>query len=702
MQREKTFTDTPVAFLKGVGPQRAEVLNKELAIHTVGDLLSHFPFKYEDRSIILPISQLQGGDVYVQVKGRIDMPAMAGEGKSKRLTVNIHDGTGSLELLWFQGIPFMLKTLVPGTEYLVFGKITDFRGKLSMAHPEMEESGKEKAKGPKGLVPVYPLTESMRRRFLDSRFIRQAVASAFELPNFQVPENLPPHLLAKLGFADRKTAIQQIHRPSNRESLVKAESRIVFEELFYLQMRHLQLKSHRNQTLKGAVFEKVGDYFHQFYNEKLPFTLTDAQKKVLREIRKDMATGKQMNRLLQGDVGSGKTIVALLSMLIALDNGFQACIMAPTEILATQHYGVFSEMLDVVGVKTALLTGSTKKKRREEILQDLKSGELQVLIGTHALIENDVEFHQLGLVVIDEQHRFGVAQRAKLWKKGNVAPHVLVMTATPIPRTLALTVYGDLDVSVIDKLPEGRKQIVTVHRHENTRPLVMQFIKDEIAKGRQIYVVFPLIEDSQKLELKSLMSGYEMITGYLSPPEFTYSMLHGKLKPDEKEIEMRRFKQHQTDIMVATTVIEVGVNVPNASVMIIENAERFGLSQLHQLRGRVGRGAEQSYCILMTGGKLSAAAQRRIKTMCESTDGFVIAQVDMELRGPGDMDGTRQSGLLDLKLADIRKDEKWLIAARKEAEAILEKDPLLMMPDNLNIRQELAKIPHRTVWSKIS
>lgn len=702
MHQQGSFLDTPVEFIKGIGPQRAETIKKELAIHTAGDLLSHYPFRYEDRSVIHKIQQLKESEVYVQICGVLMPGDISGTGNTKRLTAYIRDETGVIELIWFRGIPFIQKNIKPSERYLVFGKVSSFRGKRSIAHPEMELVGNTNMVKGKGLVPVYPLTDSMRKRYLDNKYMSQITKAVIQHPNFAVPETLPASIIKEFGFIDKQKAIQTLHHPDTEENLSQAIKRLKFEELFYLQLRHLQLKVNRNKTIRGPVFEKVGEKFNQFYNNSLPFELTDAQKKVLKEIRKDMVTGRQMNRLLQGDVGSGKTIVALLSALIAADNGFQTCIMAPTEILATQHYYSIKELLEGSGISPVLLTGSTKKKAREALLNDLKSGEITILIGTHALLENDVEFKQLGLVVIDEQHRFGVAQRAKLWRKGTVVPHVLVMTATPIPRTLAMTIYGDLEVSVIDQLPQGRKQIVTVHRHENTRPLIMQFLKEQIALGRQIYVVFPLIEDSPKLELNSLMSGYDTVAEYLSPPAYTYSMVHGRLKSDEKDLEMTKFKNHQTDIMVATTVIEVGVNVPNATVMVIENAERFGLAQLHQLRGRVGRGGDQSYCILVTGSKLSAAAKKRLKTMVQTTDGFVIAQVDMELRGPGDMDGTRQSGILDLKLADLVKDEIWLVKAREAAEKLLNVDFQLEAPENAPVRREMLKIPHRTVWSKIS
>jgi ATP-dependent DNA helicase RecG len=699
---DKPFIETPIEFLKGVGPQRAEILKSELGIHTIGDLLSHYPFRYEDRSKLYKISELNETEINVQIAGIIDPLGFEGHGTAKRFKAILRDKTGTIELVWFRGLTYIEKAIKPGQFYLVFGKVGMYRNTKSIAHPELEQINGELNLSGKGLVPVYPLTEGMRRRRLENKFMAQITHAAVTRPDFSVPETLPASLINQFQFISRSSAIKTLHLPANIIALEQAQNRLKFEEFFYLQIRHLQLKSNRNREIKGLVFGNVGDNFNNFYKNHLPFALTNAQKKVIKEIHADMRSGKQMNRLLQGDVGSGKTIVALLIMLLAADNGFQACLMAPTEILAAQHFYSLSDLLKDTHIQPVLLTGSTTKKTRAAILDNLKEGKIQFLIGTHALIEQDVEFQNLGLVVIDEQHRFGVAQRAKLWRKGNTVPHVLVMTATPIPRTLAMTIYGDLEISVIDELPAGRKPIVTVHRHDNTRPIIMQFVKDEIKKGRQIYVVFPLIEDSEKLELKSLMTGYDIIAEYLAPPEYKYSMVHGKLKGIEKDSEMVKFKNHQTDILVATTVIEVGVNVPNATVMIIENAERFGLAQLHQLRGRVGRGGDQSYCILVTGSKLSDAARKRLKTMVQSNDGFYIAQVDLELRGPGDMDGTRQSGLLDLKLADIRKDEKWLLLARTAAETIIDTDPLFMKPENNPVRTELNKIPHRTVWSKIS
>ncbi|MFN5546846.1 MAG: ATP-dependent DNA helicase RecG [Bacteroidota bacterium] len=696
------WLDTGIEYLKGVGPQRAEALKKELGIHTLGDLLSHYPFRHEDRSQVYRINSLQGDDVWVQLQGSIRPIGMTGQGNGRRYVAMLHDGSGEIELVWFKGIVYVDRMLKPGTTYRVYGKINNFKGKLSIAHPELDALLPDAPVKPLSLVPVYPLTEGMRRKKLENKFLVTAAQNAVNSSLYDIPENLPQAILAKYKFISRKEAVKELHFPQNLARLEEAKRRLKFEELFYLQLRHLMLKGFRNRTYKGLVFDKVGTYFHDFYDNHLPFELTGAQKRVLKEIRNDFKTGQQCNRLIQGDVGSGKTMVAMLSMLIALDNGFQACMMAPTEILANQHYDGLRDWVETLGLRMELLTGSTTKKKREQLLIDLAEGNIHILVGTHALIEQDVQYKQLGLVVIDEQHRFGVAQRAKLWKKGHVLPHILVMTATPIPRTLAMTVYGDLDVSVIDEMPAGRKPIVTVHRQESMRPAIMEFLKNEIAKGRQIYYVFPLIEDSEKLDLNSLMSGYDMVSTYLPPPQFKYSIVHGKLKAAEKDAAMNLFKNHQTDILIATTVIEVGVNVPNASVMVIENAERFGLAQLHQLRGRVGRGNEQSYCVLITKPGLGENGYKRISTMVNTNDGFEIAKVDLELRGPGELDGTKQSGVLELKLADIRYDESTLIASRVEAQQWLENDELLMKPESVPIKSELAKIPNRTVWSKIS
>lgn len=696
------WLDTGIEYLKGVGPQRAEALKKELGIHTLGDLLSHYPFRHEDRSQVYRINSLQGDDVWVQLQGSIRPIGMTGQGNGRRYVAMLHDGSGEIELVWFKGIVYVDRMLKPGTTYRVYGKINNFKGKLSIAHPELDALLPDAPIKPLSLVPVYPLTEGMRRKKLENKFLVTAAQNAVNSSLYDIPENLPQAILAKYKFISRKDAVKELHFPQNLARLEEAKRRLKFEELFYLQLRHLLLKGFRNRTYKGLVFDKVGTYFHDFYDNHLPFELTGAQKRVLKEIRNDFKTGQQCNRLIQGDVGSGKTMVAMLSMLIAIDNGFQACMMAPTEILANQHCDGLRDWVETLGLRMELLTGSTTKKKREQLLIDLAEGNIHILVGTHALIEQDVQYKQLGLVVIDEQHRFGVAQRAKLWKKGHVLPHILVMTATPIPRTLAMTVYGDLDVSVIDEMPAGRKPIVTVHRQESMRPAIMEFLKNEIAKGRQIYYVFPLIEDSEKLDLNSLMSGYDMVSTYLPPPQFKYSIVHGKLKAAEKDAAMNLFKNHQTDILIATTVIEVGVNVPNASVMVIENAERFGLAQLHQLRGRVGRGNEQSYCVLITKPGLGENGYKRISTMVNTNDGFEIAKVDLELRGPGELDGTKQSGVLELKLADIRYDESTLIASRVEAQQWLENDELLMKPESAPIKSELAKIPNRTVWSKIS
>ncbi len=696
------WLDTGIEYLKGVGPQRAEALKKELGIFTLGDLLSHYPFRHEDRSQTYTITSLRGDDVWVQLQGRIRPMGIAGAGQGRRFVAILSDGTAELELVWFKGINYIERFLKPGETYRVYGKINNFKGKISIAHPELDVVNTQNPSQALTLVPVYPLTEGLRRKKLENKFLVTAAQNAVNNPGYDIPENLPLRILQKYKFIGRKEAIKELHFPQNLARLEEAKRRLKFEELFYLQLRHLMLKGFRNRTYKGLIFDSVGHYFNEFYNNHLPFELTGAQKRVLKEIRNDLKTGLQSNRLLQGDVGSGKTMVAMLTMLLAIDNGYQACMMAPTEILATQHYFSLHEWVEKLGLRIEILTGSTTKKKREALISDLQEGKIHILVGTHALIEQDVNYKQLGMVIIDEQHRFGVAQRAKLWKKGQVLPHILVMTATPIPRTLAMTVYGDLDVSVIDEMPVGRKPIITVHRQESMRHAIMEFLRTEIAKGRQVYYVFPLIEDSEKLDLNSLMSGFDMVNEYLPPPQFKYSIVHGKLKAKEKESAMNLFKNHQTDILIATTVIEVGVNVPNASVMVIENAERFGLAQLHQLRGRVGRGNEQSYCVLITKPGLSENGYKRISTMVRTNDGFEIAKVDLELRGPGELDGTKQSGVLELKLADIRHDESILIASRVEAQEWLGADELLAKSESEPIRNELKKIPHRTVWSKIS
>ncbi len=697
------FLEKNIKFLKGVGAQRAEILAAHLGIHTVGDLLSHYPIRHEDRSKIFTIAELQEG-VSVQLSGIVKPIGWEGEGKTKRYKAVLQDKTGVLELVWFSGGTWVEKKLQEGAiPYVIFGKPQLFRNSFSMPHPEMEEADKYLIRGGNSLTPIYSISETARKRKIDNKVLTDIIRNAIFSSDYAINETLNPEIIGKYKFLPKLQAIAELHNPSSAAMLEKAKQRLKYEELFFLSLRHLMLRQNNKTNYKGPVFNHLGHYFQTFYHHHLPFELTQAQKKVLREIRNDFLTGCQMNRLLQGDVGSGKTIVALIACLIAVDNGFQACIMAPTEILAAQHYQSFAQLLQAINIKPVLLTGSTRKKERTPLLQGIEDGSISIVIGTHALLEDTVKYKQLGLVIIDEQHRFGVAQRAKLYKKGNdLVPHVLVMTATPIPRTLALTIYGELDVSIIDELPAGRKPIKTVHRYQNQRSFVMDFCKQQIAAGRQIYIVFPLIEDSEHSEKQSLMSGYDLICSYLPTPQYKYSLVHGRMKPEEKEAEMQHFKHHRTQIMIATTVIEVGVNVPNASIMIIENAESFGLAQLHQLRGRVGRGSEQSYCILLTDTKMSNTAKKRIKTMVESTDGFFIAQVDMELRGPGDMDGTKQSGLLDLKLAELKTDEKILIAARQDAERLINQDPELEQAFNFYIRAEYNRIPNRTVWSKIS
>jgi ATP-dependent DNA helicase RecG len=698
------FLETPIEFLKGVGPQRAELLKKELQVFTFGDLLTFYPFRYVDRTKFYRIREVDPELPYVQLRGRIRSIELQGKTKARRLVVQLMDDTGTMELVWFQGVKWMQEKLRPGQEYIVFGKVTDYNGKLNMAHPEIEEVSEENTRLASTMQPVYNSTEKLRLKGLDSKGIARLLKTLVPLIAKKVPETLSQDLIQRLRFISHEDALRNIHLPQSPELLSRAEFRLKFEELFFIQLRLLRLKLIRQKTFKGFQFPKVGEYFNEFYNKHLPFPLTGAQKKVLKEIRADIGSGKQMNRLLQGDVGSGKTVVALMTMLLAIDNGFQACIMAPTEILANQHYHSIAEMLAMMNVNVALLTGSTRQSLRRKLHEKLQSGEIHILIGTHALLEDEVKFRNLGLTIIDEQHRFGVAQRARLWKKNAAGvPHILVMTATPIPRTLAMTLYGDLDISVIDEMPPGRKPIATHHRYDSQRMRVFGFMKEEIKKGRQIYVVYPLIEESKKLDLKNLMDGYESIARAFPMPEYQVSVVHGQMKAGDKEYEMQRFLKKQTHIMVATTVIEVGVNVPNASVMVIENAERFGLSQLHQLRGRVGRGAEQSYCILMTSYKLSAEAKIRIGTMCETNDGFRIAEVDLKLRGPGDMAGTQQSGVVDLKLSDLSRDQEVLKTARGAALDLLDKDPDLSQPENSLVREQLNYLnKDKPNWSRIS
>jgi ATP-dependent DNA helicase RecG len=698
------FLDSPIKYLKGVGPSREKLLKSELGLSTFEDLLYHFPFRYIDRSKFYAISEIHEDMPYVLLKGKLSKMQSIGKGRGMRLSATISDHTGVIELVWFRGITWIKENLKPGKDYIVFGKPTVFNRKYNIAHPEVEELEKAVNSTVKiQLQPFYNTTEKLRKGNLDSKGIVKLQKALVEQMTAQIPEILSPVLLDKYKLLSREEAIRKIHFPANSKEILIAQKRLKYEELFFIQLHLLKSKLIRAYKNKGVVFGAVGENFNEFYYHHIPFELTGAQKRVLKEIRKDVGSGHQMNRLLQGDVGSGKTLVALMSMLLALDNNYQACIMAPTEILANQHYESISDLLKKMNIRVALLTGSTKKKDRNILHEGLLNGELQILIGTHALIEDKVQFKNLGLVVIDEQHRFGVAQRAKLWKKSVIPPHVLVMTATPIPRTLAMTLYGDLDYSVIDELPPGRKDIQTYHYYDKDRLKVFGFIRKQIELGRQVYIVYPLIDESETLDLKDLTDGYESIIRAFPRPQYQVSIVHGRMKAADKDFEMQRFVKGETNIMVATTVIEVGVNVPNASVMVIENAERFGLSQLHQLRGRVGRGADQSYCILMTSYKMTTEGKTRMKTMVETSDGFKIADVDLKLRGPGDLQGTRQSGVLDLKIADLIKDEAILKAAREDAIALLENETVLAKPENIAIAKELARRERRfSNWSEIS
>ena len=697
--------DNPIEYLKGVGPMRGELLKKELQVFTQGDLLFLFPYRYVDKTQFHRIADLDENSGYVQLRGVLRSLDTIGEGRKKRMIGRLRDPSGVIELVWFTGIAWLQKHLSVGTEYVVYGRVNFFREQVNLPHPEMEAVSADQAQPSVSFDPVYASTEKLNNRGIDIKARRRFIKTILEkITEQDLPENLPPDWVQMFRFPTRFEAIRQIHFPRNQQELDAARNRLKFEELFFLQLRILQLKRRRLAASKGYVFQKVADYFNTFYHEHLPFELTGAQKRVVKEIRHDLGAGKQMNRLLQGDVGSGKTMVALLCMLIALDNGFQACMMAPTEILAQQHYNSLSEYLQNMDVEVALLTGTVKGKKRQAILERLQSGTLHLLVGTHALLEDPVVFHNLGLAITDEQHRFGVAQRAKLWAKSQPhPPHVLVMTATPIPRTLAMTLYGDLDVSVIDELPPGRKPIQTVHRTEAQRLRVFGFMKEEMAKGRQIYVVYPLIEESETLDLQNLQEGYEGLSREFPPPKYQISVVHGRMKAADKDFEMQRFLKGETQIMVATTVIEVGVNVPNASVMIVENTDRFGLSQLHQLRGRVGRGAEQSYCLLMTNFNLSNEARERIQTMVRTNDGFEIAEADLKLRGPGDIEGTRQSGVLNLRIADLARDGRILQTAREVAAQILDQDPELALPQHLPLRRQLEEEGRRSkMWVRIS
>lgn len=690
-----------IKYLPGVGPKRAELLNKELEIFTYLDLLHYYPYKYIDRSKTYKISEIDGSMPYIQLRGRIVSYNTHGEGARRRLTALFSDGTGVIELVWFKGIRYITDRYKPGTEYTLFGRPTLFNGKFNIAHPELDPID-DRIDNTTGLQGYYTTTEKMKNAFLNSKALQKMIYTLLAGIQEPLPETLPAPVIAHRQLMGLTDALRNIHFPVSINHLRRAELRLKFEELFYLQLHILRYTRLRNQKLGGFRFDHIGDYFNNFYHHILPFELTQAQKRVIKEIRADMGSGRQMNRLLQGDVGSGKTLVALMSMLIAVDNGYQACLMAPTEILATQHYEGLKAMVEPLGLRIELLTGSVTKKRRVPILDGLLTGEVNLLIGTHALLEDTVNFANLGFVVIDEQHRFGVEQRARLWNKNKIPPHILVMTATPIPRTLAMTVYGDLDVSVIDQLPPGRKPIQTLLQYDNLRAQLYAALRKQLQMGRQAYIVYPLIQESEKSDLKNLEEGYDLIREAF--PEYQVCMVHGKMKAAEKEAQMQRFVSGEAQIMVATTVIEVGVNVPNASVMIIENAERFGLAQLHQLRGRVGRGAEQSYCILMTSYKINQDTRKRLELMTETNDGFRIAEADMQMRGPGDMEGTQQSGIaFNLQIANLAKDGQILQAARDEANALLDSDERLERPENYIVRKELNRIFERQKnWGLIS
>ncbi|MFO0357324.1 MAG: ATP-dependent DNA helicase RecG [Sphingobacteriaceae bacterium] len=695
--------DTPIEYLKGIGPQRSDLLKTELGIFTFRDLLFHFPFRHVDRTKFHTIKSIFEESVPVQLRGTVEGMQMFGERQSKRLVVKFKDQSGFIDLVWFKGHQWMASKLQVGVEYIVYGKPTEFKGKFNIAHPEMELASEWDKSPPSSFQPVYNTTEKLKVWGMDTNAFRKMMKQLFlQIQPSHINENLTDEIRSDFKLIGRFAAMHQLHFPDSYKNLMAAELRLKFEELFYVQLRLLRLNKVRANTVKGFVFSKVGKLFNDFFNNYLPFELTQAQKRVIKEIRTDTGSGKQMNRLVQGDVGSGKTLVALMCMLLANDNGFQACMMAPTEILAQQHFATFMELLKDMPVKIALLTGSSTTKERRSILNGIANGEINLLIGTHALIEDKVVFQNLGFVVIDEQHRFGVEQRARLAKKNTQPPHILIMTATPIPRTLAMTLYGDLDTSVIDELPPGRKPIKTMHFSESQRLRLFGFMKEQVQLGRQVYVVYPLIKESEKMDYQNLQEGHDHLIAEFPPPQYQISIVHGKLTNEQKEFEMQRFVKGETQIMVATTVIEVGVNVPNASVMVIESAERFGLSQLHQLRGRVGRGAEQSYCILMTGYKLGQDSRTRMETMVRTNDGFEISEVDLKLRGPGDIEGTQQSGVLDLRLADLAKDGQILQMARNAAQQILEEDGELALPKNALYKHEIAlKYKNRPDWSKV-
>ena len=693
----------PVTYIKGVSVAKAELLFTELGVRTCNDLLHLFPFRYIDKTQFYTINQLQQNSAEVQIVGKITGVKEVNQKRGSRLVATFSDTTGTIELVWFKGAKWIKNSLKTGIPYVIYGKLNWYNGTANMPHPEMETVKEYKSKLQMAMQPVYPSTEKLVNKGVSNKVLRGYIQNLFQQAFGLIEESLPDYLLNENQLLGKKDALLNIHFPKSQELLANAQYRLKFEELFFIQIQLLQKKLIRKSKIKGYTFKKIGKYFNDFYNNHLPFSLTGAQKRVLKEIRKDVGSNAHMNRLLQGDVGSGKTIVALLTMLIAIDNGYQATIMAPTEILAIQHYNGIKELLEQTDLKVELLTGSSKTKKRREIHAGLEDGSLHILIGTHAILEDKVQFKNLGISIIDEQHRFGVAQRSKMWQKNELPPHVLVMTATPIPRTLAMSVYGDLDISVIDELPPGRKEIKTVHRYDSNRLSVFKFLKDEINKGRQAYIVYPLIQESEAMDYKDLMDGYESVVRDFPSPKYQISIVHGQMKPADKEYEMNRFVNGETQIMVATTVIEVGVNVPNASVMVIESAERFGLSQLHQLRGRVGRGAEQSYCILLSSYKLSSDGKTRLQTMVETTDGFKIAEVDLKLRGPGNIMGTQQSGVLNLKIADVVKDSAVLHKVRQVAINVLENDANLSNPENAILFKIYTQIQKTSgLWSNIS
>ena len=695
--------DYPITYISGISVQRATLLYSELGIKTCNDLLNFFPFRYIDKTKFHAIKELQPNSSEVQIVGKITNVKSVAQKRGSRLVATFQDASGSMELVWFKGQKWIKDSLKIDVPYVVYGKLNHYNGSFSIPHPEMELVTEYKKKLQTKMQPIYHSTEKLTNSGVSNKLMRSYIQKLLQQFYDNIQESLSSNIINDFKLMKKRDALLNVHFPKSQENLAQAQNRLKFEELFFIQLQLVRKKLINKAKIKGFVFENVGAIFNQFYSEKLPFNLTNAQKRVLKEIRKDVASGAHMNRLLQGDVGSGKTIVALLTTLLAIDNGYQATIMAPTEILANQHYIAVSELVEGMNIQVDILTGSVRTKKRREIHQSLEDGTLHILIGTHALLEDKVKFNNLGIAIIDEQHRFGVKQRAKLWSKNNLPPHILVMTATPIPRTLAMSVYGDLDISVIDELPPGRKEIKTVHRFDSNRLSVFKFMKDEIAKGRQVYIVYPLIQESEAMDYKDLMVGYESVSREFPSPKYQISIVHGKMKPADKDYEMQRFVKGETQIMVATTVIEVGVNVPNASVMIIESSERFGLSQLHQLRGRVGRGADQSYCILLSSYKLSEEGKTRLKTMVDTTDGFKIAEVDLKLRGPGNLMGTQQSGVLNLKIADVAKDSKILVAARNTAIDLLQDDPNLEMEHNLPIKNTFAKISRNSkIWSNIS